>query len=86
MTIRSRRETVTFRHSFRIRGVERLLPAGAYEVIADQETIESETFSAYSRIVTTIMVPSEGTRDSMEMLSIGSVDLATVQAADECRQ
>jgi hypothetical protein len=32
------------------------------------------------------MVPSEGTRDSMEMLSIGSVDLANVQAADECRQ
>ncbi len=45
MTIRSRRETVTFRHPFRIRGIERLLPAGAYEVITDEETIESLTFS-----------------------------------------
>ena len=33
MTIRSRREVVTFRHPFRIRGIDRLLPAGAYEVV-----------------------------------------------------
>ena len=29
MTIRSRRETVTVRHPFRIRSMERFLPAGA---------------------------------------------------------
>jgi len=29
MTSRSRRETVTVRHPFRIRGMERVLPAGA---------------------------------------------------------
>ncbi|MBR0706287.1 MULTISPECIES: hypothetical protein [Bradyrhizobium] len=82
MTIRSRRETVTFRHPFRIRGIERLLPAGAYEVITDEETIEGLTFSAFRRIATMIMVPAEDVRDSMEMLSIGSVDLANAQAAD----
>ncbi|MBR0825232.1 hypothetical protein JQ596_06775 [Bradyrhizobium manausense] len=82
MTISSRRETVTFRRPFRIRGIERLLPAGAYEVIADEETIESETFSAYRRIATTIIVPAVGACDAMEVLSIGSVDLANAQAAD----
>jgi hypothetical protein len=40
MTIRSRLETVTFRHPFRIRGIERVLPAGTYEVVTDEETIE----------------------------------------------
>ena len=45
-------------------------------------TIEGLTFSAYRRIATMIMVPAEGVRDSMEMLSIGSVDLANAQAAD----
>lgn len=35
MTIRSRRETFTFRHPFR--GVERVLPAGAYEVVTGRE-------------------------------------------------
>ncbi|MDE2329498.1 MAG: hypothetical protein KGK16_01735 [Bradyrhizobium sp.] len=82
MTIRSRREIVTFRHSFRIRGIERLLPAGAYEVITDEETIEGLTFPVYRRIATMIMVPAEDVRGSMEMLSIGSVDLANAQAAD----
>jgi hypothetical protein len=82
MTIRSRRETVTFGHPFRIRGIERLLPAGACEVFTDAATIEGLTFSAYRRIATMIMVPAEDVRDSMEMLSIGSVDLANAQAAD----
>jgi hypothetical protein len=43
MTIRSRLETVTFRHPFRIRGIERVLPAGTYEVVTDEETIEGLT-------------------------------------------
>jgi len=82
MTIRSRRETVTFMHPFRIRGVERMLPAGAYEVVTDEEAIEGLTFAAYRRVATMITVPAEGPRGTMEMLSIGSVDLANAQAAD----
>lgn len=82
MTIRSRRETVTFRHPFRIRSIERLLPAGAYEVITDEEAIEGLTFSAYRRIATMIVVPAEGAHNSMEVLSIGSVELANAQAVD----
>jgi hypothetical protein len=49
MTIRSRREVVTFRHPFRIRGIDRLLPAGAYEVVTDEETIEGLSFEAFRR-------------------------------------
>ena len=82
MTIRSRRETVTFKHPFRIRGIERVLPAGAYEVVTDEETIEGLTFSAYRRIATMITVPGETGCGTMEMLSIGSIDLANAQAAD----
>ncbi|MGY8683901.1 hypothetical protein Q2941_39945 [Bradyrhizobium sp. UFLA05-153] len=82
MTIRSRRETVTFRHPFRIRGVERLLPAGAYEVVTEEETIKGLSFAVWRRMATTIIVPAEGRSGSMELLSIGSVDLADAQAAD----
>ncbi len=71
-----------FRHPFRIRGIERVLPAGAYEVITDEEAIEGLTFSAYRRVATMIVVPAEGAHNSMEVLSIGSVDLANAQAAD----
>jgi hypothetical protein len=52
MTLRSRRETITFQHPFRIRGVDRLLPAGAYEVITDEEMIEGLSFAAFRRTVT----------------------------------
>jgi hypothetical protein len=83
MTIRSRRETVTFKHPFQIRGIERLLPAGAYEVITDEEMIEGLSFPSYRRIATMIMVPAAHSSGSiMEMLSIGSVDLADAQRND----
>lgn len=82
MAIRARRETVMFRHPFRTRGIERVLPAGAYEVVTDEETIEGLTFSAYRRIATMIAVPAEGSCGAMEMLPIGSVGLANAQAVD----
>ncbi|MFK4505851.1 hypothetical protein LPJ38_32730 [Bradyrhizobium daqingense] len=82
MTIRSRRETVHFKHPFRIRGIERVFPAGSYEVVTDEESIEGLTFSAYRRIATMVTVPAEGSCGATEMLSIGSIDLANAQAAD----
>jgi hypothetical protein len=82
MTVRSRREVVTFRHPFQIRGVDRLLPAGAYEVIADEETLPSDTYTGWRRLSTLIIVPAAGAPGSVEMLSIRAADLAEAQAVD----
>ena len=83
MTIRSRRETVTFKRPFQIRGIDRLLPAGAYEVVTDEEMIEGLSFPSYRRVATMIMVPAANSRGSvMEMVSIGSVDLSDAQRID----
>ena len=83
MSNRSRREFVTFKHPFRIRSVERLLPEGTYEVITDEEMIEGLSFAAYRRIATMIILPVEGSRGAaVEMVSIGSVDLADAQRVD----
>jgi hypothetical protein len=82
MTTRSRRETITFQHPFRLRGVDRLLPPGAYEVITDEEMIEGLSFPAFRRVATMIMVPAAAQNLAMEMVSIGSVDLADAQHAD----
>jgi hypothetical protein len=85
MTTRSRRETVTFKHSFRIKGIDRSLPPGDYEVITDEETIEGLSFAAYRRVATMIMVPAAPPRNAtMEMFSIGSVDLSDAQRIDAC--
>ena len=83
MTIRSRREVVTFKHPFSIRGVDHLLPEGAYEVVTDEETIDGLSFAVYRRVATTIIVPVEGSRGAaVEMVSIGPVDLADAQRID----
>jgi hypothetical protein len=83
MTTRSRRETITFQHPFRIRGIDRLLPPGAYEVITDEEMIEGLSFASFRRVATMIMVPAAPPHSSaMEMISIGSVDLSDAQRID----
>jgi hypothetical protein len=82
MTIRSRREAVTFKHPFRISGVDRLLPAGTYTVITDEQSIEGLSFDAFRRIATTILLPGVTSACVLEMVSIGSVDLADAQRID----
>jgi hypothetical protein len=83
MTMRSRRETVHFRHPFRIKGVDRLLPPGAYEVMTDEQMIEGISFPCYRRVATMIMVPGAAPRhSSIEMISISSTDLSDAQRID----
>ena len=82
MTMRSRRETITFRHPFRIEGVDRLLPAGAYEVITDEEMIEGLSFASFRRVATMIMVPAASRSSAVEMISIGSIALSDAQRID----
>ena len=74
---------MTFRRPFRIKGIERQLQAGAYEVVTDEELIEGLSFPCFRRIATMIMIPGAAPRaSSIEMISISSIDLADAQAAD----
>lgn len=83
MTMRSRRETITFKHPFQIKGIDRLLPPGDYEVITDEEMIEGLSFAAFRRVATTIIVPAAPPRNfTMERISISPVDLAEAQRID----
>ncbi len=83
MTMRSRRETITFRHPFRIKGIDRQLQAGAYEVVTDEEMIEGLSFASFRRVATMIMVPGAPPRvSSMEMISISATDLTDAQRID----
>lgn len=83
VAIVSKREVVTFKHAFRIRGVDRLLPAGNYDVVTDEETIDGLSFTAFRRVATMIMVPAEGSRGlAMQMISIATDDLTDAQRID----
>jgi hypothetical protein len=80
---RSRRETIVFKHPFRMAGVERLLPAGDYEVVTDEEMIEGLSFPVFRRVATMMMVPAEaGHGSAVEMISISSIELADAQRND----
>jgi hypothetical protein len=83
MTTRSRRETVHFRHPFRIKGIDRQLAPGDYEIVTDEEMIEGLSFPCFRRVATMIMVPGEAPHSSsVEMISIGSIDLSDAQRID----
>ncbi|WP_371419816.1 hypothetical protein [Tardiphaga sp.] len=83
MTTRSRRETVTFKHPFQLKGLGRLIPAESYDVVTDEEMIEGLSFAGYRRTATMIIVPGAPPHTrSMEMISIGSLELADAQRID----
>lgn len=85
MTMRSRHETVTFKHPFRLKGVDCLIPAGSYDVMTDEEMIEGLSFASYQRVATMMMVPSASPHTkAMEMIAIGSLELADAQRIDAC--
>jgi hypothetical protein len=84
VTIRSRTETLVFEHPFRLKGLDRLLAAGAYEVMTDEEMIEGLSFPCYRRILTMIMVPGEWPYTSaIEMIATSAVELADAQRSDK---
>lgn len=83
MTTRSRMETMTFKQPFRVKGVERMLPAGTYEIISEDELIEGLSFPCYRRVSTFIMAPAAPPyQSSMEMIAIAALDLADAQRID----
>jgi hypothetical protein len=83
MTTRSRRETISFTHPFRLRGIDRELPAGAYAVVTDEEMIEGLSFPAFRRVATMITVPcAPPHQNSIEMVAIDADALHDAQRID----
>jgi hypothetical protein len=70
----TRNETVSFSKPFLLKGVDRILPAGNYRVVTDEELIEGISFPAYRRISTLIFVPGVS-GGSIEMIPIDPLDL-----------
>ena len=82
MFMRTHRETVIFHRPFSLEGVGRLLPAGSYEVVTDEELIEGLSFPVYLRVATTILVPAESLQSSVEMLTVDPPNLAAAVGLD----
>jgi hypothetical protein len=74
---------MTFQRPFSLKGVERQLAPGQYEVVTDEELIEELSFPAYRRIATLIFLPADAHRpSSIEMVNVDPADLAAAHARD----
>ena len=79
---RTKRRKLTFRHSFTLKGVDRELAPGEYEVVTDEELIEGFSFPVYRRVATLIFLPVDSRRSATEMLPIDPADLTEAHARD----
>jgi hypothetical protein len=83
MATRTSEKTVTFSHPFLLKGVDRILAAGEYRVVTDEELIEQLSFPVYRRVATMIFVPADAQNtSSVEMVSIDPRDLQEAQDRD----
>jgi hypothetical protein len=78
---RIRETTINFIWPFSLKGVGRVLPAGVYRVVTDEELIESVSFPVYRRVSTMIFVPA-ASGNAIEMLTVDPAELKAAQARD----
>jgi hypothetical protein len=84
MLTRTKRVTLTFQHPFSLKGVDRCLASGDYEVATDEELIEGLSFPVYRRVATMIFLPSNGPQPaSIEMVNVDPADLAAAHQQDQ---
>jgi hypothetical protein len=74
---------VTFDNPFSLAGVGRILPAGSYDIVTDEELIEGLSFPVYRRLATIMLVPAQSNQaSSVEMLTVDPIDLAAAKERD----
>jgi len=84
MSIRTTRKIVEFSNPFSMNGVGRVLPAGNYEIVTDEELIEGLSFPVYRRVATMMLAYSKSSGvPSTEMLTIDPRDLVAAMERDK---
>ena len=82
MTTRTQRRSVEFRRAFLLKGIDRILPPGKYDIVSDEELIEGLSFPVYRRVSTIIFVPAASQASAVEMVAIDPRDLQAAQDRD----
>lgn len=82
MDARTRTETVTFRHAFRLRSIPGLMPAGAYTMQVQEEMIEGLSFPAWRRTMATITRQGLQAGQLLQCWTVLPADIAVALEAD----
>ncbi len=85
MISRTTTSVMTFVHPFILAGYTDELPAGDYEVIVDEELIQSLSFAAYRRTATHIMILGQKGSGRTEMRPVAPKDLELAASIDKAR-
>ena len=70
---RTRRHRLGFSNPLQLKALDRLLPAGEYEIVTDEELIEGVSFPAYRRVATWIMARTPSL--SVELVGVDPAEL-----------
>jgi hypothetical protein len=79
MTTRTNSKMVTFARPFLLKEVDRILEAGDYRVVTDEELVEGLSFPVYRRVSTMIFVPGQ----NASLVEMVAIDPQELQAAQE---
>jgi hypothetical protein len=83
VTTRTQRRTVEFRRAFLLKGIDRILPPGKYDIVSDEELIEGLSFPVYRRVSTIIFVPAAAMASAVEMVAVDPRDLQAARDRDD---
>jgi hypothetical protein len=87
MIARTNSKMVTFRHRFLLKGIDRILPAGDYRVLTDEELLGDLSFPVYRRVSTMMMVPGQSYgSSSVELVTVDPFDLQAALERDAAQQ
>jgi hypothetical protein len=79
MALRTTRSSVTFQAPFRLAALDEVLPAGSYEIEAEEEVIERNARTAYVRVATLLYLRTTG---MLQIVAIDPQDLRSALEAD----
>lgn len=83
MQARTRHSIVRFLNPFTLTGLDRMQPAGEYDIDEDEQSVEGMSWIAWHRVATTIHLPArqEGVR-SRQMVKIDHAELEAALEQD----
>ncbi len=79
MSSRTTTSIVTFLHPFVVAGYTGELPAGEYEVLADEDVMQSNGFTAYRRTATYLLINLHAGQSELRAVDHRDLELALAQ-------
>lgn len=84
MTTRTKRSIAHFAAPFRLHGLDKVQPAGDYDIDEDEEMIEGLSWLAYQRVATFIHIPARNfDQRKTQLVAIDYTELETALKKDQ---